>query len=125
MALDKASAADTASLSWQDNASGRAELGLTGDDALHLKVSPDGSSWIEALTVAQGSGLVSLPAGQLAFPATQNPSANANTLDDYEEGSWTPTVSFTGASTGVTYGGTTLGRYTKIGNAAGFSSITG
>lgn len=28
--------------------------------------------------------------GQLAFPATQNPSAGANTLDDYEEGTWTP-----------------------------------
>jgi hypothetical protein len=123
MALDKATAADTASLSWQDNGSGRAELGLTGDDALHLKVSPDGSSWIEAFTVAQASGLVSLPAGQLAFPATQNPSANANTLDDYEEGSWTPVLQFSGASTGVTYGATTLGRYTRIGNLVAVSGV--
>lgn len=30
--------------------------------------------------------------GQLAFPATQNPSADANTMDDYEEGTWTPTI---------------------------------
>lgn len=30
-------------------------------------------------------------AGQIAFPATQNPSAGANVLDDYEEGAWTPT----------------------------------
>jgi hypothetical protein len=28
--------------------------------------------------------------GQIKFPATQNASANANTLDDYEEGTWTP-----------------------------------
>jgi hypothetical protein len=32
--------------------------------------------------------------GQLPFPATQAPSANANTLDDYEEGTWTPTFTF-------------------------------
>lgn len=52
--------------------------------------------------------------GQLVFPATQNPSANANTLDDYEEGSWTPSLSFGGSASGVTYSVQT-GRYTKIG----------
>lgn len=115
LSLNKASAADTASLLYSDNFSGRAELGLNGDDAFHLKVSPDGSAWIEALNIAQASGLVSLPIGQLAFPATQNPSANANTLDDYEEGSWTPVLNFGGAATGITYAAGTLGRYTKIG----------
>jgi hypothetical protein len=116
LTLDKASAADTASIVFADNGSGRAEIGLVGDDALHFKVSPDGSSWTEALTVAPGSGVVALPAGQLAFPATQNPSAGANTLDDYEEGVWTPAVTFGGAATGVAYGSSCLGRYTKIGN---------
>jgi hypothetical protein len=33
-----------------------------------------------------------LGAGQISFPATQNPSSDVNTLDDYEEGTWTPTV---------------------------------
>lgn len=32
--------------------------------------------------------------GQLPFPATQAPSAGANVLDDYEEGTWTPTFTF-------------------------------
>jgi len=41
--------------------------------------------------------------------------AAANALDDYEEGTWTPTISFGGASTGVTYTAGTSGRYTKIG----------
>lgn len=113
--LNKATAADTASLLYQDNFSGRAELGLAGDDTFHVKVSPDGSTWYDALTVAQGSGLVSLPIGQLAFPAVQNPSANANTLDDYEEGTWTPGLTFGGAVTGIVYGSPTQGRYTKIG----------
>jgi hypothetical protein len=38
MNINKASAGDTASLILDDNFSGRAELGLTGDDALHIKV---------------------------------------------------------------------------------------
>lgn len=54
-------------------------------------------------------------AGQIQFPASQNASANANTLDDYEEGTWTPVVKFGGATTGITYG-SQLGYYTKIGN---------
>jgi hypothetical protein len=33
-------------------------------------------------------GALTLTAGQIKFPATQNPSSDANTLDDYEEGSW-------------------------------------
>lgn len=59
---------------------------------------------------------IDLQVGQIAFPATQNPSSNANTLDDYEEGTFTPT--FTGSSTNPTsptYAAQTYGRYTKIG----------
>jgi hypothetical protein len=50
----------------------------------------------------------------ITFPATQVPSADANTLDDYEEGTWTPTVFIAGA-TGITYS-RRVGLYTKIGN---------
>ncbi len=121
--INKAAAGDTASLLFQTGASGRGEVGLTADDALHVKVSPNGSTWYEAMTIAQGSGLVTLPIGQLAFPAAQNPSANANTLDDYEEGSWTPTVQFGGASVGIAYGAATLGRYTKVGRLVTASGI--
>jgi hypothetical protein len=55
--------------------------------------------------------------GQIVFPATQNASANANTLDDYEEGTWTPNLISIGGTnpTGVTFS-VQLGRYTKIGN---------
>ena len=42
--LSKESASKTLSLLFQDNFSGRAEVGLTGDDDFHLKVSADGSS---------------------------------------------------------------------------------
>ncbi|AZO80468.1 MULTISPECIES: DUF2793 domain-containing protein [unclassified Bosea (in: a-proteobacteria)] len=60
--LNKAAAARTASLLFQDSHSGRAEIGLAGDDQLRIKVSPDGASWTEALVVDRTSGLVTLPA---------------------------------------------------------------
>jgi hypothetical protein len=49
----------------------------------------------------------------IAFPATQVASSNANTLDDYEKGTWTPVVS---AQTGSITSYTSSGSYTKIGN---------
>lgn len=51
-------------------------------------------------------------AGQIKFPATQNASADANTLDDYEEGAWTPTVTSAGGSI-TSY--TSSGQYVKVG----------
>lgn len=117
--LSKESSSKTLSFLLQDNFSGRAEIGLTGDDDFHFKVSPDGSTWYEALKLIAASGLVSLPLGQLAFPATQNPSSDPNTLDDYEEGTFTPTFTAGTVPTGVTYS-TQLGYYTKIGNQVDF-----
>lgn len=55
------------------------------------------------------AGVVSVPKGQLKFPATQNASADVNTLDDYEEGTWTPSVGGNATYTQQ------IGRYTKIG----------
>jgi len=52
--------------------------------------------------------------GQLPFPATQAPSSGANVLDDYEEGTFTPALSFAGAAAGLTYAGRS-GVYVKIG----------
>lgn len=54
-------------------------------------------------------------AGQIKFPATQNASSNANTLDDYEEGTFTPVLTFaTPGNLSISYT-TQLGSYTKIG----------
>jgi hypothetical protein len=57
------------------------------------------------------TGTMNLAGGQIKFPATQNSSADANTLDDYEEGTWSPIIS--GVLTGFTY--SSGGQYTKIG----------
>jgi len=62
------------------------------------------------LTTPTTSGVLTLGAG-IKFPATQSASADANTLDDYEEGTWTPT-DLSGA--GLTF--TNLGSaYVKVG----------
>ena len=58
-----------------------------------------------ATPAASGSGIT--------FPATQSASTDANTLDDYEEGDYTPTI--IDGITGVSYS-TQTGRYTKVGN---------
>ncbi|MFA5391832.1 MAG: hypothetical protein WC331_10485 [Candidatus Omnitrophota bacterium] len=65
--------------------------------------------WIET----QASTLVPSD-GQIIFPATQNASSGANTLDDYEEGTWTPGISFSDGVVGITYSAQD-GRYEKIG----------
>jgi hypothetical protein len=70
------------------------------------------------------AGVLELTSGQLKFPSSQNASADANTLDDYEEGTWTPVVKI-GPTTNT---GAGRGKYTKIGNVvyiqATISSIT-
>ena len=50
----------------------------------------------------------------IAFPATQVPSTNANTLDDYAEGTFTPTVIGLSSAGTATYANQNA-RYTKIG----------
>jgi hypothetical protein len=59
------------------------------------------------------SSAIAADGGGVVFPATAVPSADANTLDDYEEGTWTPQVwGMTEIGSAATYSGT----YTVIGN---------
>jgi hypothetical protein len=60
------------------------------------------------------AGVLELAQGQIQFPATQVASANANTLDDYEEGTWTPAYTASGGGSAIHTIQT--GTYTKIGN---------
>lgn len=64
-------------------------------------------------------GTTQVLGGQLQFPAVDVPSSNVNTLDDYEEGTWTPSLG--GSTTYTVQNGT----YTKIGRLVFlFGSIT-
>ena len=72
--VNKAAAGETASLLFQTGWSGRAEMGLAGNDDWSLKVSPDGSGWTTALMANRTTGLVTLSnglsvAGSLTLPA--------------------------------------------------------
>jgi len=61
-----------------------------------------------------GIGGATATTGGVQFPATQVAIADANNLDDYEEGDWTIGLTFDGASVGMTTS-FSLGKYTKIG----------
>jgi hypothetical protein len=56
----------------------------------------------------------------IAFPVSQVASANANTLDDYEEGSWTPVIRGDGSNPTVTYT-KQYGKYVKVGRSIVYS----
>jgi hypothetical protein len=58
------------------------------------------------------SGLMDLQGGQIKFPTSQVSSFDANTLDDYEEGTWTPVLT---ASAGTITSQSGFGSYIKIG----------
>jgi hypothetical protein len=75
--MSKESAAKTLSLLMQTNFSGRAEVGLTGDDNLHIKVSPDGSSWLDAVTIDKSTAKLTLGAGFADQAATRGQLAAA------------------------------------------------
>ena len=79
----------------------------SASDTDAITIASDGKVTLaEVATVSKG----------IKFPATQVASTDANTLDDYEEGTWTPVV--TGTSTAGTYepdGTFNKGFYQKIG----------
>ena len=88
---------------------------LDSNDTLRLRYN--GSDKL----VMNNSGAVVLAGGDsdangigIVFPATQSASSNANTLDDYEEGTFTPTFGGSVSDPTVSYS-TQIGTYTKVG----------
>ena len=61
--VNKAAETDTASLLFQTDWSGRAEMGTAGGDAFAVKVSADGASWREGLAIDPATGVASFPSG--------------------------------------------------------------
>jgi hypothetical protein len=66
-------------------------------------------------TIGVGNATPSTSGAGITFPATQSASTDVNTLDDYEEGTWTPVLNF-GSSAGVSSYALQNGTYTKVGN---------
>jgi len=91
--------------------SGGVSIGNTTDPgATNLSVTGTGKY---GTTVSVGAATPASTGAGISFPATQSASTDANTLDDYEEGTWTPVVT---ASAGSITSYTASGAYTKVGN---------
>jgi len=81
-----------------------------------LKAMPGNVSAFEFADAATGSNPNQMNfVNALTFPATARPVSDPNTLDDYEEGTWTPVLSSDGTPPTIAYT-EQLGTYTKIGN---------
>ena len=78
--LNKNASGNTASFLYQTNFSGRAEFGTIGDDHFTLKVSPDGSSWLDALKVSSSTGRVARKSLAVGLSAAGSNQAGATAL---------------------------------------------
>ena len=97
---------------WDIAPSGTAGNAITFTQAMTLDAS--GNLLVGITSARSNAGDVQVSKG-ISFPATQSAQSDANTLDDYEEGTWTPTI-LGGTTAGTTtYNGTQRGTYTKIG----------
>lgn len=77
-----------------------------------LGITTNAGTLISASTIGVGGATPSTSGAGITFPATQSASTDANTLDDYEEGTFTP-VDGSGAGLTLTVNAAT---YTKVGN---------
>jgi len=66
-----------------------------------------------ASTIGVGGATPAASGAGITFPATQSASSDANTLDDYEEGTWSPVLS--DGTNNATMNAETSGIYVKIG----------
>lgn len=136
--INKAATVDTASMLFQTGWSGRAEFGTVGSDDFAMKVSPDGTAWFTALTLAGTSGRVrfgqpgELPDGSAAAPSLTfandadsgffrvgNDAVGA-AVGGAKQWHWSPTtfqldVPMTGAAVQVSTTDVTAGRLMKTG----------
>lgn len=117
--LTKASFYAFATENWTDTAQGTyLSFGTTaGGSVTHaekMRIDANGNVGIGVTPTARNNSRLQIVDG-IGFPEVQVASSDANTLDDYEEGTWTPSITFGGAAVGITYT-TQSGTYTKIGN---------
>ena len=89
------------------NASNYLSFGTTNPA---MRIDSSGNVTLQK-NISVGAAAPTTSGSGITFPATQAASSNANTLDDYEEGTWTP------VPTGITFAGTAsyTANYTKIG----------
>jgi hypothetical protein len=103
---------------------GGTAIAIAGDTSGALTLQTNGTTTALTINTAQGvqalncigvgNATPSTSGAGITFPATQSASTDANTLDDYEEGNWTPVLGADTTNPTVTYDAQ-VGTYTKIG----------
>jgi hypothetical protein len=104
-----------AGIKFETTTAGTSEYGILADssEALRFYDFKNGSEPVRFNRYGIGLGGTTPSSGiGIAFPSTQSASSNANTLDDYEEGTWTPIAASQGGSI-TSY--SSNGSYVKIG----------
>jgi hypothetical protein len=108
---------------WVDSGSGNYTFQSSGSTTGN---AGDPASLVERLRIGN-AGTIILQGGNtsatgvgITFPATQSASSDANTLDDYEEGTFSPTI-LGGSVAGTATYSRQNGIYTKIGNRVFFT----
>jgi hypothetical protein len=108
--------ASTSSITSFNNITGYTASGATGTTSTNLVFSTSPTittpSVTGNLTMSTGNVVMSNGKG-IDFSATPG-TGTSELFADYEEGTWTPTLAFGGATTGITYSVQT-GQYTKVG----------
>jgi hypothetical protein len=99
-------------------------IAITGDTTGNLAFQTNGTTTAMTIDTAQnvkfkssisvGDATPTTSGAGITFPATQSASSDANTLDDYEEGTWTPTFGQAASNPTITYS-TRTGFYVKVG----------
>jgi hypothetical protein len=125
--LNKAATTDSASFLFQSAWSGRAEIGLTGDDDFHFKVSPDGSTWYNGITIDKDNGYLSLTgfSGQLPVFDTGNSvfiGEDAGLNDDLSDNKNVFIGSDAGLSNTAGYNSVAIGAYAMRSNTTGYNN---
>lgn len=59
--VNKETVTDNGSLIFQTGFSGRGEIGLTGNDDIHVRVSSDGATFLDAMQIDHATGIVTFP----------------------------------------------------------------
>ena len=84
-----------------------------------MRITPNGNVLIGTSSTTLNGAILQTSDG-ITFPETQIDSSNPNTLDDYEHGSFTPTI-FGSTTAGTGTYNTQVGRYTKVANIVHFN----
>jgi hypothetical protein len=86
------------------------------NNAERMRIDSSGNLLVGITSARANAGDVQVSKG-ISFPATQSAQSDANTLDDYEEGSWTPSIGGNATYTLQT------GTYTKIGRVVHLAGV--